>query len=189
MADPFVGEIILVAFNFAPVGWKLCDGSLLPISENETLFQLIGTTYGGDGEETFAVPDLRGRVALGLGTGPGLSGYTIGEFGGTESLIITATQMPIHTHPITGQMAVNRGCRNGPGNSRSPIGNVPAIEAAGSTMTYSADAPDVNMNAAAIAMPPVNTSATGGLAAHTNMQPFLALNYCISLFGIFPPPF
>ena len=185
MAEPYVGEIILVAFNFAPVGWALCDGSLLPISENETLFQLIGTTYGGDGQSTFAVPDLRGRVALGLGTGGG-SNYILGDLGGTESIIITATQTPVHTHPVTGQVAVNRGCFNGPGNSRFPVGNVPAVEAAGSTMTYSADAPDTNMHAAAISAPPVNTSAAGAATAHTNMQPFLTLNYCIAKTGVFP---
>jgi microcystin-dependent protein len=189
MASPYVGEIILVAFNFAPAGWALCDGSLLPISENETLFQLIGTTFGGDGESTFAVPDLRGRVAVGLGVGPGLSNnYILGELAGTESIILTAMQMPIHTHAITGQTAVNQGCRNGPANSRFPVGNVPAVEAAGSTMTYSSDAPNVNMNPAAIAAPPINSGATGGTTAHTNMQPFLTLNYCISLFGIFPSP-
>src|SRR5512134_3759257 len=102
MAQPYVGEIRMFAGNFAPAGWMFCEGQLLPISENETLFALIGTTYGGDGQETFGLPNLQGRVPIHQGQGPGLSGYLIGEAGGVEGVTLTANQIPIHSHPLTG---------------------------------------------------------------------------------------
>ena len=169
MASPFVGEIRLFAGNFAPAGWMVCDGRLLPIVENETLFQLIGTTYGGDGQETFALPDLRGRFPLHQGAGPGLSSYVIGEITGTESVTLTAAQMPAHTHQAHAAVA---------GNDVLPAGHVWAADADGNTAAYSSTS-DTLMAAGAI-------SDAGGSQPHENVQPFLVINYIISLFGVFP---
>jgi len=282
MSQPYVGEIILVAFNFAPLGWAFCDGSLMPISENEVLFNLIGTTYGGDGQETFRLPDLRGRAPIHMNT----STYFIGQSGGTESTTLTINQIPTHTHVIdlSGLGAVAR-CRNSAGNQITPVGGVPASrgfsddpivagvtpfkashvsELRQSIDVYRAGAglgpypyslppptagtslmaaqyvlemrtavtqaydtalvppPSFDPNLAvgqpikalhlnelrtAIAGPPRSlggppdgtmaagavtvggtavASAIGGNQPHENMQPSLVLNYCISLFGVFP---
>src|SRR5436305_1749964 len=119
MSEPYVGEIRMVGFNFAPVGWQFCDGSLLPISEYETLFNLIGTTYGGDGQNTFAVPSISGRLPVHMGQGPGLpSNRTLGELGGLEQVTLTLTQLPAHTHPLL--------TSNSPGPQTNPTGNVTA---------------------------------------------------------------
>jgi microcystin-dependent protein len=291
--QPYVGEIILVAFNFEPAGWKFCHGQLLPIAENETLFQLIGTTYGGDGENNFALPDLRSRVPI--HQGPLAQTFTIGEFGGVETVTITPAQMPVHTHavPLSALSGTLR-CRNGAGNQVTPVGNVPAIGAFGpftdATLTvgstpiraahitelrtrvdaaraavglaaygwadptltagttvplaqhvidlrtaltqarttaglsppvfaepisagtiikaahieelrsavssppssptarYSSAAPDSTMNAATIQIGgSMTAAAAGGSQPHNNVQPYLTLNYVISLFGIYPP--
>ena len=186
--QPHVGEIILVGFNFAPVGWAFCNGQLLAISEFETLFNLIGTTYGGDGQTTFAVPDLRGRAPIAIGQGPGLSNRILGESGGNETVTLLATQMPQHAHSIdTSGLTATARCKNGPGNQRTPIGNVPAIEASAVTATYSNAAPNADMNPGALVVGGNMTAATtGGNQPHSNLQPYLTLNYCISLFGIFP---
>ena len=295
-SSPYVGEIILIAFNFAPAGYAFCDGQLMPISENETLFQLIGTTYGGDGQTTFALPDLRGRTPIGSGQGPGLSNYVIGEAFGTEGVTITISQMPAHTHAIdaSGLTATER-VSSGAGNQLSPVGNVLAVDAtapfttpaltpgvdiiraahitelrtrvdaararfglvafsytdptitAGTTavkaahiqelrtalqqayvqagltpptytdpvltaqatmvkavhineirnavavlaappLTYSSAPPDASMGTGAVALAGGSTAIAGGSQSHENRQPFLALNYCISLFGQFPAP-
>ena len=187
MSSPYVGEIILVGFNFAPVGWAVCDGQLLPIAENETLFQLIGTTYGGDGEETFALPDLRGRIPIGTGQGPGTQNYLLAESGGTETIVPTLAQLGAHTHAIdTSTFTAAASCKNGPGNERTPVGNVHASEAAGVTMPYSSAAPDGSMNVNPLAVSGLTVAPAGGTAAHDNMQPFLTMNFCISLFGVFP---
>jgi microcystin-dependent protein len=187
MSNPFIGEIRLVGFNFAPVGWALCQGQLMAIAQNEPLFQLIGTTYGGDGQTTFALPDLRGRLAIDQGQGSGLQNYTLGGFAGTETATVSSAQLPVHTHTLnTTQLTASVKCKNGPGNSRSPVGNVPAIEAAGVTMTYSASAPDSSMKTSGVSPVTGATASTGGGQAHENMQPYLVLNYCISLQGIFP---
>jgi microcystin-dependent protein len=184
---PYVGEIILVGFNFEPVGWAFCDGRLLPISENETLFQLIGTTYGGDGQTTFALPDLRGRIPVGAGQGPGLQNRTLAEIGGSEAITLTVPQLAPHTHTIdTSGLTASLKCKAGPGNQRTPVGNVHAIEAAGATMPYSSAPATATMGSG-----PVNISGmaeAGGIEPHENMQPYLTLNFCISLFGIFPSP-
>src|ERR1700758_3405683 len=117
MAQPYVGEIRMFAGNFAPAGWMFCEGQLLPISENETLFQLIGTTYGGDGETTFALPDLRGRVPIHMGQGSGLTPRTIGDAGGAETVTLTVAQMPVHHHIVnTGALVAAAKCRNAPGD-------------------------------------------------------------------------
>ena len=166
MAQPYVGELRIFAGNFNPAGWMFCEGQLLPISENETLFQLIGTTYGGDGESTFALPDLRGRLPLHQG-----NGYILGETGGVEEVTLTINQIPSHSHPMMGS--------SGNGSQSNPQNNV----LASSTLVklYSGEAADTAMAANAI------TSA-GGSLPHTNFQPYLCVNYIISLFGIFPSP-
>ena len=171
MAQPYVGEIRMFAGNFNPAGWMFCDGSLLAISENETLFQLIGTTYGGDGQSTFGLPDLRGRIPVHQGQGPGLSNYTLAQNGGVESVTLTQNQMPIHNHT---PLASNTGASDNPANSfwaNSTTGK-----------PYSAAPPTVLMNAATMG------PAVGGSQPHDNMIPYLCVNYIISLFGIFPSP-
>lgn len=164
MAQPYVGELRIFAGNFAPVGWMLCEGQLLPISENETLFALIGTTYGGDGQSTFALPDLRGRLPIHQG-----NGRVIAETGGAEEVTLTIQQIPSHSHPMIGA--------SGNGSQANPQNNV----LASSTLVklYSGEAADTAMAATSI-------TAIGGNLPHTNFQPYLCVNYIISLFGIFP---
>lgn len=164
MAQPYVGEIRMFAGNFAPAGWMFCSGQLLAISENETLFNLIGTTYGGDGQSTFALPNLQSRLPLHQG-----NGFILAETGGAEEITLTVNQIPAHSHPLLAS--------TGPGNLNAPGGNVTSESAA--VKIYIEDTPSVNMNPAAVA--PV-----GGSQPHTNLQPYLAINFIISLFGIFP---
>jgi microcystin-dependent protein len=189
MADPYLGQIMLVGFNFPPVGWAFCDGQLLPILDNEALFALIGTTYGGDGQTTFGLPDLRGRIPLGPGQAPGRQNYTLGETGGVETVTMTAAQLGSHSHSIdTSAFTAAARCKNGPANQRTPVGNVFANEAAGATMPFSSAAPNGTMNANAVAVNgPITAATAGGNQPHDNLQPFLTLNFCISLVGIFPP--
>lgn len=172
MAEPFIGEIKMVGFNFAPRGYATCDGQLLPIAQNTALFSLLGTTYGGNGQTTFALPDLRGRVAIHQGTGAGLTPRQIGSNGGAETATLTTAQLPAHNHPLQAQSAA--------GNSRDPGGNALAQEATAQTATYSATAPNVAMNAASVGN-------TGTGQGHENMSPFLVVNFVIALEGIFPP--
>ena len=154
--------------NFAPAGWMFCEGQLLPISENETLFQLIGSTYGGDGQETFALPDLRSRVPIHQGQGPGLSSYVLAQNGGVETVTLTTNQIPMHSHaPVASNT----------GGSDNPANNFWANSSTGKP--YVAAPPTVQMNAGTI-LP------TGGSQPHENMIPFLCVSYIISLFGIFP---
>lgn len=164
MGTPYVGEIRMFAGNFAPVGWLLCQGQLLPISENETLFNLLGTTYGGDGQNTFALPDLRGRVPVHFTTN-----FPFAETGGSETVTLTTQQIPAHSHvPL---------CNATPGSQPSPANGVWAAQ---STLNpYSNLAPS-------IVMAPTATLNTGGSQPHDNMVPYLAINFIISLFGIFP---
>src|SRR5258706_11019874 len=164
----YVGELRLVGFSFAPVGWQNCDGSILSISENDTLFALIGTTYGGDGQSTFALPDLRGRAPIHMGQGPGLSNPTIGQTGGAESVTITLNQYPAHTHPL--MASSNAGSSNNAAGA--VLGNGQPI--------YSSAAPSVLLNAV------IDGGSGGGSQPHDNLQPYLTLNWIISLFGIFP---
>jgi len=171
MAQPFVGEIRMFAGNFAPAGWMFCDGQLLPISENETLFQLIGTTYGGDGEETFALPNLQSRVPLHHGNGPDGQSYQMGETLGVESVTLTINQIPTHSHVLVGSASA--------ATATTPSGNVLATSG---QIEYAIEQDaDASMNAGAIAP-------TGGSQPHENCQPFLCINYIISLFGLFPQP-
>lgn len=166
MAQPYVGEIRMFAGNFAPAGWRLCNGALLPIVQNETLFSLIGTIYGGDGISTFALPDLRGRVPVHQG-----SGFSIGQAAGSEMVTLTVGQLPSHTHVPAGSSS--------PGSTDSPAGA--AAWATAATPLYSASTPNAQLNAGAIAP-------TGQGQAHNNMMPFLGMNFIISLFGIYPSP-
>lgn len=186
--QPFLSQVALFAFSYAPRGWALCAGQLLPINQNQALFSLLGTTYGGDGRTNFALPDLRGRVALGVGQGAGLSDYQLGGSAGVESLALGPPALSAHAHTLnTSAMTATARCRNGVANQAGPSGNTPAIEAAGVTATYSNAAPDANMHASAIALGGALTAANaGGGQAHNNMQPCLVLSYCICLSGIFP---
>jgi microcystin-dependent protein len=170
MSSPYVGEIRMFGGNFAPVGWAFCDGSLLPISENETLFNLIGTTYGGDGQTTFALPDLRSRIPMHMGNGPGLSPRTIGENGGVESVILTTQQIPAHSHL---PQAVS-----GSGNQSTPQNGVWAGVA---TSIYTSNAPNTAFTATL-------GGSSGASQPHENLMPFLAVSFIISLFGIYPSP-
>jgi microcystin-dependent protein len=170
MAQPYVGEIRMFAGNFAPNGWMFCEGQPLPISENDVLFQLIGTTYGGDGEETFNLPNLASRVPIHMGTGPDGTTYQLGEMAGTEQETLTVQQIPNHTHPLTVSTAL--------GNAPNPAGNVLAATTGGISL-YFEGSPDTSMNAQAI-------GPAGGSQPHENTQPFLCINFIISLFGVFP---
>ncbi|HVF71464.1 MAG TPA: tail fiber protein [Chthoniobacterales bacterium] len=172
MAQPYVGEIRMFGGNFAPSGWMFCEGQLLPISENETLFQLIGTTYGGDGESTFSLPNLQSRVPIHMGAGKNGVTYQLAEAAGTEQETLTVQQIAAHTHPLTAS--------TGDGTTPNPQGNVLAQTPTG-IFPYFEDTPGTNMNASAIAP-------AGGSQPHENCQPFLCVNYIISLFGIFPSP-
>ena len=168
-ANPFIGEILIVGFNFAPVGWAMCDGQLLPIAENTALFSLIGTTYGGDGVTTFALPNLNGRAANHQGQGQGLSGYSLGQQAGNEVVTLVSSQLPSHSHAMRADAAL--------GTSDAPAGLYPAKNAAG-VPSYRADSSGL-LGDSAIAL-------TGNNQAHENMQPYLAMNFIISLFGTFP---
>jgi len=163
MAQPYVGEIRMFAGNFAPAGWMLCSGQLLPISEYDTLFNLIGTTYGGDGQSTFALPDLQSRVPIHQG-----NGFTLAQNGGVEEVTLTIQQIPAHSHALLATDAA--------GNSTDPTNHVTAK-------------PDKSMyrpGPASVPMAPQAVGNTGGSQPHTNIQPYLTLNFIISLFGIFP---
>jgi microcystin-dependent protein len=169
MAQPYVGEIRMFAGNFPPNGWMFCEGQLLPISENETLFQLLGTTYGGDGQSTFALPDLRGRIPVHQG-----NGFILAETGGAEEITLTAQQIPAHSHVL---LATANAASGTAPSSNAVLGRSvnPAIT------PYGTDAP-------LTAMSPSSIGPVGGSQPHTNFQPYLCVDFIISLFGIFPSP-
>jgi len=169
MSSPFVGQIAIVGFNFAPVGWAFCDGTLLPISEYETLFNLIGTTFGGDGQTTFALPDLRGRVPVHVGQGSGLQSYQIGESFGVETVTLNVNQIPSHTHAFSPGASSAEETTNRPNNAYPSAGG------------YYSTSPTTG-----VTMPAPTVANAGGSQPHTNIQPYLALNFIISLFGVFP---
>lgn len=165
MAQPYVGEIRMFGGNFAPAGWMFCEGQLLPINvDTETLFQLIGTTYGGDGVSTFGVPDLRGRVPIHMG-----NGFTLGETGGTEAVTLTTNQIPAHSHSLMATTSAS--------NDTNPANNLASQATAFS--------PYINVNPA-VAMAPQAIAAAGGSQPHDNFQPYLCVDFIISLTGIFP---
>lgn len=169
MAQPYVGEIRMFAGNFAPAGWMFCEGQLLPISENETLFQLIGTTYGGDGQSTFALPDLRGRVPIHQG-----NGFILAETGGAEEITLTVQQIAAHSHPMLATLT--------DASITAPSNSVTVARSTAPTITpFGVDNPQGNLH-------PSSVGSVGGSQPHTNFQPYLCVNFIISLFGIFPSP-
>jgi len=168
MAQPYVGEIRMFAGNFAPAGWMFCEGQLLPISEYETLFQLIGTTYGGDGQSTFALPDLRGRIPIHQG-----NGFILAETGGAEEITLTVNQIPAHTHALL--------ATNNTATTLAASQQVMAASTGATVSPYGSDAPLTNLA-------PASIGAVGGSQPHTNFQPYLCVDFIISLFGIFPSP-
>ena len=170
MAQPYVGEIRIFAGNFAPAGWMFCEGQLLPISEYETLFNLIGTTYGGDGQSTFALPDLRGRIPLHQGQGPGLSqNYTLAETGGVEEVTLTTQQIPLHNHALLAS-ANTATATTASGNLTASTNQLKIYVEGSVSKTFAPNA----------------ISQVGGSQPHTNFEPYLCLDFIISLFGIFP---
>lgn len=167
MAQPYVGEIRMFAGNFAPAGWMLCQGQLLPISENETLFNLIGTTYGGDGQSTFALPDLQSRIPIHSG-----QGFTLAETGGVEEVTLTVNQIPAHNHALLATTNL--------ADTASPAGSLLSTNPPGNKL-FSSASPTTPLNVTSI-------TAKGGSQPHTNFQPYLCVNFIISLFGIYPSP-
>ena len=168
MSEPFIGEITMFAGNFAPRGWALCDGQLVAISQNSALFSLLGTAYGGDGRTTFGLPDLRGRVPVHHGSGPGLSSRVIGQKSGAESVSLVSTHLPAHTHPLQGSTDA--------ATTPDPSGNVFART---SGDAYGSDFSASNMNGDAV-------SNRGGNLSHTNLMPFQVVNFIVALVGTFP---
>ena len=171
MSDPFIGEIRCFGFNFNPRGWTSCNGQLLPIAQNTALFSILGTTYGGNGTTNFGLPDLRGRVPIHAGNGAGLTPVQLGEQSGSESITLQTSEMPSHSHTFSGTTA-------SADDKRPTAGSVFATAAAGA---YYA-APGAGLTA----IKPTTVAAAGGSLAHNNMQPYLALNWCICMHGVFP---
>lgn len=167
--EPFIGQIIMVPYDFAPQGWALCEGQLLSINQNQALFSLLGTTYGGDGRTNFALPDLRGRFPLGTGGGPGLTSRFLGEEGGAENYTLTIAQLPAHTHPIMASSAEAA--------ATSPGGNILAAKAR--VPLYQGGAPDVAMSSQSVAP-------SGGSQPHPVMPPFTSVRFIIALQGVYP---
>jgi microcystin-dependent protein len=167
--EVFVGQLLLVGFSFAPVGWAFCNGSLLPISGYEALYSLLGTTYGGDGVSTFGLPDLRGRIPIGVGALPGGGNYTLGQMGGAENVLIDVNTYPTHSHSV--------GASGVAGNGNSPKNSTPA---SGQTIYVSSPTLTAPLNSQAC------QASAGGTQPHTNLQPYLTLNWIISLGGVYP---
>ena len=177
MSNPYVGEIRIFAGNFAPVGWAFCNGQLLAIASNTALFSILGTTYGGDGKSTFALPNLQSSVPLHPGQGPGLSMCDLGEVGGWEGVSLIQNQLPSHSHQANCNNATTQG---GHGTKSDPVGNFPATQSAGLGI-YETSATN------GATMSPLVTTPTGNGLPHENRQPFLTLNFIIALQGVFPP--
>jgi microcystin-dependent protein len=172
VADPFVAEIRIFPFNFAPKGWAWCDGQLLPLSQNTALFSLLGTTYGGNGKSNFALPDLQGSAPMHPGQGPGLSLHDLGEQSGEQTVTLLQSEIPVHTHQVLGS--------NGPSNLQGPAGDR-VLGRGNPNNIYIDDTSGLQM------MAPQSLSVAGGSLPHNNMQPFLTLNFNIALQGVFPP--
>lgn len=169
MADPFIGEITMFGGNFAPRSWAFCDGQILAIAQNVALFSLLGTTYGGDGRTTFGLPDLRGRIPVHVGNGPGLSGRSWGQRGGQENVTLATQQLPSHQHT-----------QRGTDSDATSADPTDGLAAKAQNVTYNSTGSPVDMNAA-------SSQGAGGGQPHTNMQPYLCVNFIIALVGIFPP--
>ncbi len=173
MSEPFLAEVRIVGFNFAPRGWAFCDGQILPIDQNQSLYSLLGTTYGGDGRTTFALPDLRGRAPMHVGTSNGGGAHRLGTKSGEETHTLSAGEMPQHTHTLEAS--------NTSANNPSPSGNLPAQVGAGVDFIYSSGSDNLNVSLSSASIANV-----GGGQAHENMHPYLAVNFCIALRGLFP---
>jgi microcystin-dependent protein len=172
MSNPYIGEIRMFGGSFAPAGWAFCDGQTMAISENDTLFSLIGTTYGGDGQSTFNLPDLRGRVPIHMGTKTGTT-YTLAEKAGEESVTLTVQQIPAHTHPMPGSSSA--------ATTADPTNNMLATAPLATTFPYGTDAPLTPLSPNAV-------TPAGGSQPHENLQPYTCINFIISLFGVYPSP-
>ena len=173
MSSPFVAEIRIFGFNFAPTGWALCDGQLLPISQNTALFSLLGTTYGGDGKSTFALPDLQGSTAMHAGQGPGLSQRFLGEMGGEEFVTLLQSEIPAHSHSLNANAQ--------PSSTGVPT-SITCVSRGFGGSPYKATPFTPNVN-----MAPQTLAPAGGSLPHNNMMPYLTLNFCIAMQGVFPP--
>jgi len=190
MAQPMIGEIRMFGGNFAPRNWALCDGQLLAISSNEALFSILGTTYGGDGRTTFKLPDLRGRVSVHAGQGPGLSHRPLGQSSGQENVTLVVGQLPAHNHLVptmTVEGSVNVGVNDNGGDTNNPAN---AVLTEHTNDDFSDDPPNQGQNLGGVshnlATPPTNTAIAGANHSHNNMQPFQVVNYIIALIGLYP---
>jgi microcystin-dependent protein len=192
--DPFIGQICIFGFNFAPKGWAMCQGQLMPLSQNTALFSIVGTEYGGDGRSTFALPNLQGNAAIGAGQAEGLSEYAIGQTGGETAVVLLSAEMPSHNHAFVASTAAAA--------AQSPQGNL--LASATRPFVHAADEPEAEIAApgptqveadfysanpgnAKIALASSAIASSGGNQPHNNMQPYLALNFCIALQGVMPP--
>jgi microcystin-dependent protein len=174
LTEPFLGQVAIFPFSFAPQGWAKCEGQLLPISQNQALFSLLGTTYGGDGETTFGLPDLRGRVVIGHGSGPGLPSYSLGQKGGITNTVLSIPNLPVHSHTASGTIQAS----SEDGEETSPVGNVPGMTAG----VYNEDV-NALMKTGGVNVT-VNNAGSG--QQFTNMQPYAAIGYYIALQGVYP---
>jgi|SRR5437016_4221233 len=172
---PFLSQLMVVSFDFAPKGWAICAGQLFPIAQNQALFSLLGTTYGGDGRINFALPDLRGRAAISFGQGPGLAPYNLGQTGGVESVTLNQAQMPAHLHTLNGGSVAGNATKPGTGSNAT-------LASSGATPVYTKSPPA----AADAPMAPNMVSTVGQSQAHENRKPFLAMTWIIALQGIYP---
>lgn len=191
--DPILGSIILFAGTFVPRGWADCNGAILPIAQNQALFSLLGITYGGNGTTTFALPDLRGRVPVGIGQGPGLTNHTLGEMAGVETVTLTTNQIPAHTHTISaGNLTVTLKAANTSGQHAAPLqGDFIGVTTDGSTdypafVTNPPAANQITLGGVTSSLAGIVIGSTGGSQPHTNMQPYLGMRYIIATEGIYP---
>ncbi|HEX4695940.1 phage tail protein [Sphingomonas sp.] len=181
MSNPFLGEIRLFAGNFNPRGWAFCNGALLSIAQNDALYALLGTTFGGDGQTTFGIPDLRGRLPVGQGQGSGLSNYVVGQMSGTETVTLTSNQMPSHSHTFFA--STSAGSLDRPGATAQPA---KAVQSVGGQSALLYVIPGAASPITPVNMNPANIASTGGSQPHENLMPLLTVNYIIALEGVFP---